>query len=111
MLRKRTDISSKDFKAALIILLGKVEGGVSGGGGGGRRRRRRREQGGCIQNTFQPADKLWALRTLSHGPGRPAHAAADAKTLLSAGQQMIILIYDSLLIVNAYMQRVKTKLA
>jgi hypothetical protein len=49
--------------------------------GGRRRRRRRRGQGGGgdgdIQNTFQPVDTLVVLKTTSHGPGRPAHAAAD----------------------------------
>ena len=75
---------------------------AAGGGedGGRRRRRRRRGQddggGGDNQNTdghpehFFICGLLGVLRTPSHGPGRPAHAAAD-EALFDAGKQSDLL--------------------
>jgi hypothetical protein len=68
---------------------------AGGGGGGGGEDRTTAEAETTrtptgIQNTFLSADCCVVLRTLSHGPGRPAHAAAD-EALLDAGKQSDLL--------------------
>jgi hypothetical protein len=67
---------------------------ADGGGGGGGEGRTAAEAETArtptgIQNTLQPVDTLLVLKTISHGPGRPARASAD-KIFLDADQRVIL---------------------